>query len=201
MSNKNPPSYPEIIKEIMEPLFEKNNYPILADYEEAVAEWMNDFYEFGENDSKRYKKRDFHSQVQKHVSAMLDKELVKYDDKYIIPNTIKHWRMCKEVDIKNHVKFAKKEVFELGSKIVGIMLDSKDEKEIKEFGNLIRDYIGKDELFSHYYANRVLYLFLLNEDPELVEALKRIVRETYEKCQEIEAQRKQKITFKKERQS
>ena len=88
MSNKNPPSYPEIIKEIMEPLFEKNNYPILADYEEAVAEWMNDFYEFGENDSKRYKKRDFHSQVQKHVSAMLDKELVKYDDKYIIPNTI-----------------------------------------------------------------------------------------------------------------
>ena len=51
MSNKNPPSYPEIIKEIMEPLFEKNNYPILADYEEAVAEWMNDFYEFGENDS------------------------------------------------------------------------------------------------------------------------------------------------------
>lgn len=189
--------YIPIIREIMHSLYEKNKEPTKADYEREVADWLNR----GKN-KPEYFHRDVHSSVHNAIEKMLDSgELAYYQDKYIIPNTYEDTQLALELYIKKKVKFAKKEIFDVGGKIIGIALKSDKPDDYNSYAEYISEYIGEEQIFSTFLCGDILYIFLLYENPTIVYNLKRIVRETYEKQLEIEAKKKLKLEKREEGQS
>ena len=196
------PPYKELVCKVMQEVFNAKKEPRVVDYEEAVANWLNKECGYSEKDSRRYTTRSVHSQVYKAVMALIEEDvLVYYKDKYIIPYSEENRLVAVELVIKKSVRFAKKEVFELGGKIVGISFDSQNEKELGDFTEIILEYIDEERIFEYFYINNTLMILLIEENHVIVDNLKRIVDETYTVFEESKKSKNDAFAKKKERQS
>lgn len=110
----------DFVKKIMDDVYENNERPKKADYEEAVAQYRNK----NENPRVKYTKRSVHSAVDKAIDALvIAEEMLVIEDRFYIPNNYRYKLNQAKKYIRENVTVKDRNVLEISENLYAVKID------------------------------------------------------------------------------
>ena len=157
--------YKELIREATMKVCEKDEKPpTCAKYEAAVAKLIE------EKRGYKIEARTIHSSVYRALQNLVKHGEYIRVEKCYYPNKTEYLIF----EIKNKVIFARADVYKMSSNTCVIELEEVSEDSL----NLLAEYIGRENIFAIKALDNLVIIML--HKSTLIEAIERMVKETYE---------------------
>ena len=164
--------YAEYLLEVIDLVASNNRYPILADYERAVANLLNR----GRPLEDIYTSRSIHTQVRRAMQLLLQLGKAIQIGRYFYPamdnQQLQYDLLC------NHIRLSKPVLHVISSTSYALAIEAG--QNIEEIKSTITEFLGKEKVFGVFIQDDIM-LVLVNPDmpQDMIAHLSAAVRDAY----------------------